>query len=79
MSEAIDHGRRGFLGTAAMTIAAAELGMIGLADAQFRKTSLAAATTIKPGPSHRSGGSPFRGCSFELADNFDGGNPRAPG
>jgi pimeloyl-ACP methyl ester carboxylesterase len=51
MSEAINHGRRGFLGTTAMTIAAAELGMIGLADAQFRKTSLAEATTIKPGTS----------------------------
>jgi pimeloyl-ACP methyl ester carboxylesterase len=47
----MNHDRRRFLGTAATTIAAAELGMIGLADAQFRRTSLAEATTIKPGTS----------------------------
>jgi predicted alpha/beta-fold hydrolase len=39
MSEEINHHRRRFLGAAAMTIAAAELVMIGSADA----------TTIKPG------------------------------
>ena len=39
MSEKINHHRRRFLGTAAMTIAAADLVMIGSADA----------TTIKPG------------------------------
>jgi hypothetical protein len=34
MSEEIDHDRRRHLGTAALTIAAAELGFIGSADAQ---------------------------------------------
>jgi hypothetical protein len=34
MSEAISHDRRRFLGTAAMSIAAAQLGMIGSANAQ---------------------------------------------
>ena len=34
MSEEINHDRRRFLGTAAMTIAAAQLGMIGSAKAQ---------------------------------------------
>src|SRR5215208_1563313 len=34
MSETIDHDRRRFLGTAALTAAAAELGMIGSATAQ---------------------------------------------
>jgi hypothetical protein len=37
------------LATAAMTIAAAELGMIGSADAQSSKMHPADATTIKPG------------------------------
>jgi hypothetical protein len=36
MSE-INHHRRRFLGTAAMTIAAAQLGMFGSADAQSSK------------------------------------------
>jgi pimeloyl-ACP methyl ester carboxylesterase len=46
MSEEIDHHRRRFFGTAAMTIAAAQLGMIGSADAQPGKTKL---PLIKPG------------------------------
>jgi pimeloyl-ACP methyl ester carboxylesterase len=46
MCEEIKHDRRRFFGTAAMTIAAAQLGMIGSADAQPSKTNLPA---IKPG------------------------------
>ncbi|MGP0088447.1 MAG: alpha/beta fold hydrolase [Xanthobacteraceae bacterium] len=46
MSEEIDERRRRFFGTAAMTIAAAQLGMIGSASAQPGKTRLPA---IKPG------------------------------
>jgi pimeloyl-ACP methyl ester carboxylesterase len=42
----IDHNRRQFLGTAAVTLAAAQLGMPGTADAQSNKTKLA---PIKPG------------------------------
>jgi len=49
MSEEVNHDRRRFLGTAVMTIAAAELGMIGSADAQSSKRQPADATTIKPG------------------------------
>ncbi|HEX9586793.1 MAG TPA: hypothetical protein VGA15_03510 [Bradyrhizobium sp.] len=49
MSEELNHHRRRFLGTAVMTIAAAELVMIGSADAQSSKINLADATTIKPG------------------------------
>jgi hypothetical protein len=49
MSEAINHDRRRFLGTAAMTMAAARLGLIGAADAQPRETKPAAVPTIKPG------------------------------
>jgi pimeloyl-ACP methyl ester carboxylesterase len=41
-SEAIDHQRRRFLGTAAMTVAAAQLGMTGFAQAQAAKTKLPA-------------------------------------
>jgi pimeloyl-ACP methyl ester carboxylesterase len=44
MSEEIKYGRRHFLGAAAMSIAASELGMIGSADAQSGK-----ATPVKPG------------------------------
>ena len=44
MSESINHDRRRLLGTAAMTIAAAELGMLGSADAQPGKIN-----PIKPG------------------------------
>jgi pimeloyl-ACP methyl ester carboxylesterase len=54
MSQDINHDRRRFLGTAAMTVAAAQLGMIGSADAQSGTTIPADATsitlgTIKPG------------------------------
>ena len=49
MSEEINHNRRRFLSTAVMTIAAAELGMIGSADAQSGKINPADATTMKPG------------------------------
>src|SRR3954469_4069117 len=49
MSEVINHDRRRFLGTAVMTIAAAEFVMIGSADAQSSKTKPADAITIKPG------------------------------
>src|SRR4051794_5538517 len=46
MSEEINHHRRRFLGTAVMTIAAAELVMIGSADAQSSKIQ---SSNIKPG------------------------------
>jgi pimeloyl-ACP methyl ester carboxylesterase len=49
MSEQINHGRRRFLATAVMTLASAELGMIGAADAQSLKRSPAHLPTIKPG------------------------------
>jgi pimeloyl-ACP methyl ester carboxylesterase len=45
MSEHINHDRRNFFGTAAMTIAAAQFGMIGSVDAQSAKEAAA----IKPG------------------------------
>ena len=46
MSEDIDHHRRNFCGAAALTMAVAQLGMIGAADAQPSKTKLPA---VKPG------------------------------
>ena len=49
MSEDINRDRRRLLGTAAMTIAAAELGMIGTANAQSGKTKPAQLPAIKPG------------------------------
>jgi pimeloyl-ACP methyl ester carboxylesterase len=49
MSEDINHHRRRFFGAAAMTIAAAQLGMIGSADAQPGKTKSTSLPTIKPG------------------------------
>jgi len=49
MSQDINHDRRRFLGTAAMTVAAAQLGMIGSADAQPSTPSPADATSIKLG------------------------------
>jgi pimeloyl-ACP methyl ester carboxylesterase len=49
MAEEINHHRRRFFGTAALTIAAAELGMINLAAAQSSKTKAADLPTIKPG------------------------------
>jgi pimeloyl-ACP methyl ester carboxylesterase len=49
MSEEINQDRRRFLGTAAMTIAAAQLGMIGSAKAQSDEMKPAGAPTIKSG------------------------------
>jgi pimeloyl-ACP methyl ester carboxylesterase len=49
MAEETKYDRRRFLGTAAMTIAAAQLGMIGSADAQSSKAKPADLPTIKPG------------------------------
>jgi pimeloyl-ACP methyl ester carboxylesterase len=46
MSDKIDPSRRGFLGTAAMTLAATQLGMIGSAHAQSGKENL---PTVKAG------------------------------
>ena len=53
--EDIDHNRRQLLGTAAATIAAAQLGVAGLAEAQPRKAR-AAQASVKPG-AHTSFGS----------------------
>ena len=44
MYEELDHHRRRFLRTAAGTIAAAQFGMMGFADAQPSKTKLPAVT-----------------------------------
>ena len=49
MSEEVNHHRRGFLGTAAMTLAAAPLAMIGSAVAQSGKARPADLPAIKPG------------------------------
>jgi pimeloyl-ACP methyl ester carboxylesterase len=49
MSEDIDHHRRRFLGTAAMTIAAAQLVMTGSAGAQSGSARPAVLPAIKPG------------------------------
>jgi len=49
ISEKIDHHRRRFFGVAAMATAAAQLGMIGSADAQPAKTKSAQLPAIKPG------------------------------
>ena len=49
MPEAINQARRRFFGTAAMTVAAAQLGMIGSANAQSGKAKPAALPKIKPG------------------------------
>ena len=49
MFEDINHDRRRFLRTAAMTIAAAELVMMGSADAQSGKAKPPDTTNIKPG------------------------------
>jgi pimeloyl-ACP methyl ester carboxylesterase len=49
MSETINHRRRRFLGTAAMTIAAAQLGMTVSASAQTDKAKPASVPAIKPG------------------------------
>jgi len=47
--EEIDGHRRRFFGAAAMTVAAAQLGMIGAADAQATQTKPASLPAIKPG------------------------------
>jgi pimeloyl-ACP methyl ester carboxylesterase len=49
MSEEIDQNRRRFLGTAALTVAAAHLDMVGFANAQSGKPKPANLLTIKPG------------------------------
>ena len=49
MSEPINHDRRRFLGTAAMTIAAAQLVVSGSADAQSSAAKPADLPRIKPG------------------------------
>jgi pimeloyl-ACP methyl ester carboxylesterase len=49
MPHEINHLRRRFFGTAAMTIAAAQLGMIGFAHAQSGSARPARLPTIKPG------------------------------
>src|SRR5260370_30757869 len=49
MSKEINLHRHRFLGTAAMTIVAAQLGMITSAKAQSNTTTPAAAPTTKPG------------------------------
>ena len=45
-TDEIDHGRRNFFGTAAMAVAATQLGMIGSAAAQRVETRT---SSIKPG------------------------------
>ena len=54
MSEEINHHRRRFFGTAAMTIAAAQLGMIGSADAQSSKAKPADCPRSSRGRTRRS-------------------------
>src|SRR2546427_8843918 len=49
MSEEIDHDRRRFLGTAAMAIAADQLGVFASADAQASEAKAAGATATKRG------------------------------
>src|SRR6478672_5069108 len=49
MSEEINNDRRCFLGVAAMSIAAAQLGMFGSASGQSGKTKPANLPAIKPG------------------------------
>src|SRR5271169_5330923 len=49
ISEDIDQNRRSFFRTAAMTIAAAQFGMIGSAAAGFSKAKSASLPAVKPG------------------------------
>jgi pimeloyl-ACP methyl ester carboxylesterase len=49
MSNQLNYDRRRFLGSAAVTIAAAQLGMIGSAEAQSSKTKPTDLPSIKPG------------------------------
>jgi hypothetical protein len=48
-TEEVDQHRRRLFGTAAMTVAAAQLGMIGAAHAQADKTKPTQLPTIRPG------------------------------
>jgi pimeloyl-ACP methyl ester carboxylesterase len=48
-SEPIDQNRRRIVGAAALTVAAAQLGIVGSAEAQTGKTKLAELPKIKPG------------------------------
>jgi pimeloyl-ACP methyl ester carboxylesterase len=63
LSEAIDRHRRRFLGTAAITVAAAQLGMIGAANAQAGETKPTQLPAIKPGTN----------TSFPLLNKIDAG------
>ena len=49
MSEEIKHNRRRFLGTAAMTLTATQLGLLRSAGAQPSKTKPADLPTVEPG------------------------------
>ena len=49
MSKEINRDRRRFFGTAAMTVAAAQFGMIGSAAAQSNMTKPADVPAVKPG------------------------------
>jgi hypothetical protein len=49
MSEEIKHNRRRFLGAAAMTLVATQLGLVRSADGQSRKAEPADLPPIKPG------------------------------
>ncbi len=49
MPHEVNHRRRRFFGSAAMTIAVVQLGMIGSAHAQAGKTKPANLPRIKPG------------------------------
>ena len=49
MSETIKHNRRRFLGTAALTLAAAQFDIFRSAEAQSRKAEPADVPSIKPG------------------------------
>ena len=55
MSEAIRCDRRGFLGAVAMTAAAAQLGMVPSADAQFRQSRRGREDENPPIPRQRPG------------------------
>lgn len=68
MSEELKYGRRSFLGAAAMTIAAAELAMIGSAHAHSSKITPADITPTKPA-TIRPGANP----SFGLLKQIDAG------
>ena len=49
MSEEFNHSRRRFFGTAAMALAATQLGMIGVAQAQSATTKSPTLPAVKPG------------------------------